>query len=146
MEVVFLEPVPGVAKKGDVKNVADGYARNYLFPHNKAVAATDEHITRIKSNQEKRAKTEQKSQDELKKLLPALEGKTITISVKTNEEGTMYSSLSKKEVSKALKPVVNTFISPDLIQVKTLKGLGTHKASINIGGNSISFTIELVKA
>lgn len=103
MKVIFLEDVKGKGKKGEVKNVADGYAQNFLVKNNLAVEATNANIKSLeaqKNKQKKEAKEELKEAQGLKETLEAL---TIDLDAKSGEGGRLFGSITSKQIADELK-------------------------------------------
>jgi large subunit ribosomal protein L9 len=103
MKVIFLQDVKGKGKKGEVKNVSEGYARNFLFPKNLASEATSAAMATLQGQQ----KSEEKKQQELLEEAEALKNKlaemTITIKTKTGEGGRVFGSVTSKQIADGLK-------------------------------------------
>src|SRR4051812_28952556 len=103
MKVIFTKDVSGVARMYDVKNVADGYALNFLFPRNLAQRATSEvvkNLGEMKAANEVEAKVQENL---LIKSLETLKDSVITLKGKSNDKGHLFSGIHGEELSKALK-------------------------------------------
>ena len=104
MKVVFLEEVEGKARVGEVREVADGYARNYLFPRKLAAPATPHYISMARAKAEKEARRQAKLDQEVReKVLPRLEGCTLRIEVRVGEQGKLFGSVTALDIAEALK-------------------------------------------
>jgi ribosomal protein L9 len=93
----------------------------------------------------RKEKHQAQSQDLVKKL-KALEGKLVTIQVKTNEKGRMYAAVEPKELVKAIKKQFGVFVPVTIIPTKQPKDLGVHPAEISLQNTTIKFNLELVNA
>ncbi|OGZ31996.1 MAG: 50S ribosomal protein L9 [Candidatus Portnoybacteria bacterium RBG_13_40_8] len=103
MRVILLQDTEELGKKGDVKNVADGYARNFLFPQKLAKIATKEAIAELEKQKELEA---QKAEEELKKmqeLVSQIDGMEFEIIEKVDESGGLYGSINEVKIVKILK-------------------------------------------
>lgn len=103
MKVIFLQDVKGKGKKGEVKNVADGYAHNFLIKKGLAVEATSANISALegqKKKEKKEAAEELKSAKELKKQLEEI---TVELSAKSGEGGRLFGSVTSKQIADALQ-------------------------------------------
>ena len=103
MKVIFLQDVKGKGKKGEVKNVADGYAHNFLIKKGLAVEATSSNISALegqKKKEKKEAAEELKSAKELKKQLEEI---TVELSAKSGEGGRLFGSVTSKQIADALQ-------------------------------------------
>ena len=108
MKVIFIEDVINVAKAGDIKEVADGYARNFLIPKRLAAIATTKSINEAKTQMEKRIREKAKTEAEFKELAAQLAGKEVILTAKTGGKEKM----TKKR--KTLKFPAKTGLSPVL--------------------------------
>lgn len=103
MKVILLQDVKGTGKKGEVKEVAEGYARNFLFPRKLAQPATQGNLNTLK---EKQRLENQKKEEELKnakELAAKLEKLTITLRAKAGEGGKIFGSITSKQIGQELK-------------------------------------------
>lgn len=104
MKVVFLEEVEGTARVGEVKNVADGFARNYLLPRRLAAPATPHYIAIAQAKAEKEARRQARLDEEARQhLLPRLEGRAFTIEVRVGEQGKLYGSVTARDIAEAVQ-------------------------------------------
>lgn len=103
MKVVFIEDVPDVAEAGDIKDVADGYGRNYLIPRKLAVLA-DAQTTQIVETQKKRkARIEAEHEAEMRELAKKLEGLEVVIKAKAGAKDRLYGSITNADVAEGVK-------------------------------------------
>ena len=103
MRVIFLKDVEDIGKKYEVKEVKDGYAKNFLIPQGLAEPATKEALKKLELQKEIE---EKEAEDELKKiqaLASSIDGQEITISVKVGEEGQLFESISPQKILDGLK-------------------------------------------
>ncbi len=137
MKVVFLEDVEGTARVGDVKNVADGFARNYLLPRQLAAPATEHYINIGRAKADKEARRQAKVDEEARvKLLPKIEGRALTIEARVGEQGKLFGSVTSRDITEMLQK--DTGIDLDHRQVElreAIKDLGQHKVTIRLSRN-----------
>lgn len=130
MEVIFVKDLKGQGKKGDIKQVKDGYATNFLIKNGIAVAktSTNLHNLEIAKKQEMAKDLEnRKKAEDLKKIL---EGLTLEFKVKTGEHDRVFGSISVKQIKQKLE---DYNIDKNMIDMKTpLSSLGCHNVSINL--------------
>lgn len=103
MKVILLEDVKGKGKKGEVKNVSDGYARHYLFPKHLAEEATKGNIKAVqirKKKDQKQVESERQGAEALKGKIEAL---TVEITAKSGEGGRLFGSVTSKQIAQELK-------------------------------------------
>src|SRR3989344_3241218 len=102
MKVILLKDVRGVGLHGEIKNVADGYAINGLFPKKLAEAATTEKVAEVEAARAAREAEAVKEAEQLDNKVAALRGKTVTISGRATEKGGLFKALHEKDIAKAI--------------------------------------------
>jgi large subunit ribosomal protein L9 len=128
MKVIFLEDVPNVAKAGDVKEVADGYGRNYLLPKKLALVSKPGAIASVKAQIEAKTETEK-----LKKLAAELDGKEITFKVKMGAKERMHGSITAANVATELQEVTGQAVDKRKVELEEpIKLLGTYDIVIRL--------------
>ena len=127
MRVIFLKDVPGTGNKGDIKEVADGYARNFLFRQKLARQATPEVLNEEKSKEEKRLRESGKELKEAQKNAGKLDGAEIVLKEKANEGGKLYSSVGGKKLAEEIKKQLKVTVKPNQLEIKqAIKETGEH--------------------
>lgn len=134
MKVVLLTDIKGLGKKFDVKEVNEGYARNFLFPSQKAEVATPKLLEQI-ANKKTLAVRELKMKDDLlEKSLHDLNGKVINLSGKTNEKKHLFSSIHAKDIRDEIQKVYRISLEEkNVILDKPIKEIGKYEIVIQIG-------------
>lgn len=133
MKVILLEDVKKLGKKGDLVDVADGYARNYLFPRKLAREATEGGIKQL--NQEKAAleNKKRKELEQAKALAAKLSQMTVTLKVKSGEQGKLFGSVTSKDLSEALKEQHGIEVDRRKIElVEPIKSLGIYEIGVKL--------------
>lgn len=102
MKVILLKDVPGQGKRGDVINVAEGYARNYLLPRNLASEASQRKIKELSDLQQKNALKGEKLRQEAQELAARLENITVVVKTKAGEGGKLFGSVNNKDICDAM--------------------------------------------
>ena len=132
MKVVLLKDVKGTGKKGDIKEVADGYASNYLFKNNLAKRADN---TALNENQGQKIAQKFHKQEEIKTakaFAKEIEGKVVTLKIKCGANGKMFGSVTSKEISEALSQI-NINLDKKKIELKEpIKTLGVYKVTAKV--------------
>lgn len=132
MKLILMRDVKTLGKRGDVVEVSDGYARNFLFPQNLAIQATADAIRRMKEAEvvlERRAK---KGMAEAGKVAERLEGHELTLKEKVSEGGTLYAAVNAKTIAKALKKA-GFDIEPEMVElVEPIKTTGSREITIHL--------------
>ena len=102
MKVIFLEDIPGTADAGEVKEVKNGFARNYLLPRELAVPATPDQLQRLGSIQRSAEKKRLQTSKEMGTVAEALEGTIVTIEARLGPTGRLYGAVTSRHVAEAL--------------------------------------------
>ncbi len=133
MKVILLEDVKSLGKKGEIVNVNDGYARNYILPKKLGLEATGKNLNDLKlkkANEEKIAKEQLAEAQELEKKIEAGE---VKLSIKVGEGGRAFGSVSTKEIATAVKEQLGYDIDKKKVQLKdAIKTLGTHEVPVRL--------------
>lgn len=133
MKVILLEDVKALGKKGEIVNVNDGYARNFILPKKLGLEATGKNLNDLKlqkANVEKVAAEQLKDAEEFAKKIAA--GK-IELAIKFGEGGRAFGSVSSKEIAAAAKEQLGFDIDKKKIQLKdALKTVGTHEVPVKL--------------
>lgn len=124
MKVYLLTDVVGKGKKGDIVDVSDGYAKNFLIPKKLAVAATQEIFAQKKTKDE--AELYHKEQEHLKAKETAklLDGKTVKISAKAGANGKLFGSITSKEIANLIDKQYKVKIDKRKIEMQEIKSFG----------------------
>ncbi|MDX9893285.1 MAG: 50S ribosomal protein L9 [Patescibacteria group bacterium] len=131
MKVVLLKNVDNLGHVGDVKEVALGYARNFLIPKGLATEATPKAIEEVETNKAKMAKQAEDDLANAEKLAQRLEGQTVEISAKASDEGTLYAAVSAAKVASALKDK-GFEVNKNQINAGHIKEIGEHELVVNL--------------
>ena len=131
MKVILLENVKGSGKKGDVVNVADGYAANFLLPKKLAKPATAENLSLNNQAKESANHKAMLALEAAKAQANALNGKNVTIKIKCGENGKVFGSVTSKEVALELAKM-GYEIDKKKIEMETLKTIGSYKIKVKI--------------
>src|SRR4030042_6348997 len=107
MQVIFLEDAPNIGKAGQIKEVADGYGRNYLIPRKRAAPARPQDIKDVEAQIKARARQAAKTEAEMKALATILEGKGITLKARAGSQERLYGSITAADISGGLENSLN---------------------------------------
>ena len=144
MKVLLKADVKGTGKKGDVVEVADGYGKNFLIKKGMAKAATAENIHEAQQKKEAAAFHKAEEVKALKALAEELNGKTVSVKIKTGENGKLFGSITAQHVAAALAEA-GYDIDKKKIKMDSVKSLGAFKAEIRLMENvsaQITFVVE----
>jgi len=133
MKVIFLQDVKGQGKKGEIKEVSDGYARNFLIPKGLAVEATKTRMKEIQEQQEKQRKTQEKEKAEAVKIQQNLNGQSVTIKARTGGGDKLFGAVTAKEIAEAIEKQFKVNIDRKKIELtEPIKHLGEYSIKIKI--------------
>ena len=133
MKVILLQDVKALGKKGEVVNVNDGYARNFILPKKLGVEANGKSLNDLKLQKNNEAKVAHEHLDAAKKLAEELKAGKVVLTMKVGEGGRTFGSVSSKEIAEAVKEQMHLDIDKKKIQLKEqIKTLGTHIVSVKL--------------
>ena len=137
MKVVFMEEVEGTARVGEIKNVADGFARNYLLPRRLAAPATDHYVAIAQARAEKDARRQERLDDEARvHLLPKMEGRSVTIEVRVGEQGKLFGSVTARDIAEALQAATSLEMEHKQVDLRhPIRDLGVHEVVVKLTRN-----------
>ena len=133
MKVILLQDVKALGKKGEVVNVNDGYARNFILPKKLGVEANGKNLNDLKLQKNNEAKVAQEHLDAAKKTGRGTTSRKVVLTMKVGEGGRTFGSVSSKEIAEAVKEQMHLDIDKKKIQLKEqIKTLGTHIVSVKL--------------
>lgn len=133
MKVILLEDVKNVGVKGQIINAKDGYARNFLFPKNLAIEATEANLKKLETAKKQKEVKENKILEEAKVLEQELLQKTIVIKTKTGENGKLFGSITTKEISDLLEKEHEILIDKKKFDLdEPIKSVGEYYVKIKL--------------
>ena len=132
MKVILLQDVKGKGKKGELCNVSDGYARNFLFPKNLAIEADSAAMGELKSREAAAAHHKQEEIDAAKATAQKLEGKSVTIKAKAGANGRLFGSVTSKEIAEQVKQELGIVVDRKKMSVADIKNFGEYTAEIKL--------------
>ena len=133
MKVILLENVKSLGKKGEIVNVNDGYARNFILPKKLGVEATGKNLNDLKLQKNNEKKVAQGNLDAAKELAAELSAGKVELAIKVGEGGRTFGSVSSKEIAVAVKDQMQLDIDKKKIQLKeSIKSLGTHIVTVKL--------------
>jgi large subunit ribosomal protein L9 len=146
MKVILLADVEPFGKKGETKEVKEGFARNYLFPKKLAIEATPGNLKVWEQQKQALKKKEEKERFEAEKLAAKLRGISCTIPVKVGEEEKLFGSVTSQNISDALAKLGFEISRKDIELEAPIKTLGTHDVQIKLHPNvTVNIKVEVVK-
>jgi large subunit ribosomal protein L9 len=133
MKVILLQDIKGTGTNGEVKEVADGYARNFLLPRKLAIPASSGNLNTLKDQQRRDQQRKEGELQKVKQLAEKINQITVTLSTKTGKEGRMFGSITSKQISQALKKDFQLEIEKKKILLDDpIRSLGIRKVTVKL--------------
>ena len=134
MKVIFLEDVKGKGKKGQMMEISDGYARNYLLPKKLAIEATPDAINTMRMNDKAAAERAAKERAEALEISHKLREMTLVVTAKGGGAGKLFGSVTSQEIADALKAKSGITIDKRKIVLSdSIKNVGTYTVQCKLG-------------
>lgn len=133
MKVILLEDVKTLGKKGDIVDVSDGYARNFVLPKKLGVEANAKNKNDLKLQKANTEKVAQEQLEAAQELAKTLETKEVTVTIKSGEGGRTFGSVSSKEIAQAAKEQCGLELDKKKIQLpEAIKALGAYEVGVKL--------------
>ncbi len=144
MKVILNADVKGQGKKGEMVEVSEGYARNYLLPRNLAVKATADNLNAMKLKEKARLAQIEKEKEQAREHAKLLGSAVVKVRAKGGENGKLFGSVTSKEISEALKEQHGISLEKNRIVLEeNIKNFGSYEVKCRLG-HEISGTIHLL--
>ena len=132
MKVILLQDVKSLGKKGEIVNVNDGYARNFILPKKLGAEATPKNLNDLKLQKNNEKKVAQENLDAAKELAAELAAGKVELAIKVGEGGRTFGSVSSKEIAAAVKEQMNLDVDKKIVLKENIKTLGTHIVNVKL--------------
>ena len=133
MKVILLEDVKSLGKKGEIVNVSDGYARNYVLPKKLGVEANASNMNDLKLQKANADKIAQEQLEAAQEMAALLETKEVVLKMRSGEGGRSFGSISSKEIAAAAKQQCALELDKKKIQLpEAIKALGVYEVSVKL--------------
>ncbi len=147
MKVVLLETIKSLGLKGDIKNVSDGYAMNFLIPQKKALIASEKNISNIKVKKDKQEKIIEEKNQEYSKIIKTLNKQSIVFKGKVSEKDHLFQGIHTKDIIDYVKKNFNLDLNEKWFKDSvSLKSLGKHSIKLILPDNNTIIVFVEVKA
>lgn len=144
MKVIFNVDVKGQGKKGEMKDVSDGYARNYLLPRKLAEEATADNINAMKLRDKAKAAQIAKEKAQAEEYAKQLSAVQVIVKAKAGGAGKLFGAVTSQEISRALKEQFNMDIEKNkIVQAEPIKTFGSFPVKVKLG-YEVSGTVNLL--
>ncbi|MEE9399024.1 MAG: 50S ribosomal protein L9 [Dehalococcoidales bacterium] len=138
MKVVFLEDVPKVAKAGEIKEVADGYGRNFLIPQKLAVLASPSALNAAETQTKIRARSQTQTEEETTELVRQLDGKEITLKARAGAQEHLHGSITSADIASELQNTTGLVVDKRKIELdEPIRQLGSYEVAIRLAKDMI---------
>ncbi len=135
MKVLLCEDIKALGWLGDVVEVAEGYARNYLLPQGLAQVATENNIRAIAEEKAKRAEARIEERKRMDKAAEAVQGAEVVLAAKANEHGHLFGSVTEKDIAANLRAQGFTVADEVVALPEHIKEVGTHAVTLRFAEN-----------
>lgn len=143
MKVVLTREVARLGRDGDLVDVADGYARNYLLPKRLAVKATRGSVRQAESVREARLEAERRARDQAESVAQALVGTRVVIAARAGDEGKLFGSVGATDVAKAIHKLTGVEVDRRHISLESpIRDIGLHEVRVRLHPE-VDFPVDL---
>ncbi len=134
MKVILLKDIQGTGKKGDIKDVSDGFGRNFLIKNKMAVLATPQAERQLQQQELRKEKIKQTEEKGDRKIVSFLNGREIEMTAKITEEGRLYAALTPKKIAEHIHKEYGLAVdSESIILEEPIKEIGEHRVELDLG-------------
>lgn len=142
MKVVLLQDVPKVGKRFDVKDVSDGYGRNFLLKNKLAELATDAGLQKIEEIKQKNIAVKKMQESEVQMGLDKLSTLKIVIKRKANKDGHLFAGIDTELISREIRNGADFVVMPEYVKLeKPIKSVGEYNVSVEVGDRRGKFSL-----
>jgi len=147
MEVILLKDVPRLGRAGELRNVAPGYARNYLVPEGLATLVTKGALKQLELQSQAEARRQRQLEAEAREFAAQLEGVTLTLTAKTGEKDRLYGSITSGDIADALETEIGKSVDRRKIELEEpIRELGTYSVPFKLLSDlAPTIVVEVIK-
>lgn len=146
MKVLLLADVKDLGKAGEIHDVSDGYARNYLIPRKLAATATAQNVRQAEDQRQAKAKREEKATQETKTLAGKVDGVEVRFKAHVGEQDRLYGSITNADIAKELTRAVGQEIDRHHIELEDpIRELGSHQVKVRLGKGAVATVTVVVE-
>lgn len=133
MKLILTDDVNDLGKRGDVVDVADGYARNFLLPRKKAIKANEGALAQAESIREARIETERREKEAAENIATQLVGSRVVLAAQAGDEGQLYGSVGVSDVVEGIQRFTGIELSAKQLEIsEPIKAIGLHEIQIKV--------------
>ena len=146
MKVLLLEDVENVGQAGELKKVADGYARNFLIPKGLAVMATPGAVRQVKVKRQAQTRQEERRRVEAEALAKAISRVALALQVKAGEKGRLYGSITNADIAAAIEQDIGQPIDKRKIEMEEpIRQLGSYHVPVRLSADLVPTVLVIVE-
>ncbi len=143
MKLVLLSDVSDLGKKGELVDVSDGYARNFLLPRNKAMKATEGSLAQAEKLRRTREQSDRRAKEEAERIAVQLTGVHVVVAAHAGDEGKLYGSVSTNDVVQGVKKFTGVDLDRRAVDIRTpIRAIGLHEVWLKLHAD-VEFPITL---
>ena len=132
MEIILLESLNKLGKAGDIVNVKDGFAKNFLIPLKKAIVANKKNKLDLEARMSDISKNNQIKIKEANNIKSQIDGKTIKMEMESNDDGNLYGAINQKSIVENIRKTLSIELSTDCIILSPIKTLGSYEIKLRL--------------
>ena len=138
MKVIFLEDMPNVARAGEIKEVANGYGRNFLIPKKLAVLASSSALSTIELQRRINTKNQTEARTEMLELANQLEGREIILKARVGAKDRLYGSITSADIASELKSTAGVVVDKRKIELaEPIRQLGSYEVAVRLAKDAV---------
>lgn len=142
MKVIFLKDVKGQGKKGEVKDLSEGYVRNFLLPRGLVKEATEANMKTLDAQQRSEAKRKEQEKLDAEKLAETINEITVKVAGKAGEGGRLFGAISSKQVAQALEDQFQIKLDKRKLEMEAIRALGVTQVKVKLH-NEVTATLKV---
>lgn len=148
MKLILLSDIPDLGHRGDVVDVADGYARNFLLPKKHAIKATEGAIAQAEALRRARAEAERQKKEEAERIATQLVGTRVVLAAQAGDEGKLYGSIGVSDVIEGIKKFTGVELDRKAVEIpEPIKAIGLHEVRVRLHPEvEFPVTIDVIPA
>ncbi|QQE74435.1 50S ribosomal protein L9 [Brevibacillus composti] len=142
MKVIFLKDVKGQGKKGEVKDLSEGYVRNFLLPRGLVKEATEANMKTLDAQQRSEAKRKEQEKLDAEKLAETINEITVKVAGKAGDGGRLFGAISSKQVAQALEDQFQIKLDKRKLEMEAIRALGVTQVKVKLH-NEVTATLKV---
>ena len=148
MKLILTADVDPLGKRGDVVDVADGYARNFLLPRQKAIKANDGALAQAEAIREARIEAERRAKEEAENIATQLVGSRVVLAAQAGDEGQLYGSVGVSDVVEGIKRFTGIELDRSQVHIaEPIKAIGLHEVQVRVHADvEFPLTLDVIPA